>query len=108
MANYLLLQLDMRRLGASGESRALHQGRRYARLTRRDDGEYRQYVTEKQRREPGCSAGRLQRDFRRGLLALLVAIVGGSFTVANAQTAEAPEGALIESVEVSGFWPWTG
>lgn len=41
-------------------------------------------------------------------LGLLVAIVGGSFTVANAQTAEAPEGALIESVEVSGFWPWTG
>ena len=32
-----------------------------------------------------------------------MAVVGGSFAVANAQTADAPEGALIESVEVSGL-----
>ena len=36
-------------------------------------------------------------------LGLLVAIVGLSFPVANAQDTDAPEGALIESVEVSGL-----
>ena len=30
-------------------------------------GEYRQYVTEEQRREVGCSAGRMQRGFHHGL-----------------------------------------
>ena len=29
-------------------------------LTRRDEGAYRQYSTEEQRRQPGCSAGRMQ------------------------------------------------
>ena len=36
-------------------------------------------------------------------LGLLVAIVGISFPVANAQETDAPEGALIESAEVSGL-----
>ena len=36
--------------------------------TRRDVREYRQYSTEKQRRQPGCSAGRVQWDRHHGLL----------------------------------------
>ena len=35
---------------------------------RRDEGAYRQYVTEEQRSQAGCSAGRMQRDFHHGLL----------------------------------------
>jgi hypothetical protein len=37
-------------------------------MARRDEGKYRQYLTEKQRRQAGCSAGRMQRDFHHGLL----------------------------------------
>ena len=35
---------------------------------RRDEGEYRQYSTEKQRSQAKCSAGRMQLDFHHGLL----------------------------------------
>ena len=35
----------------------------------RDEGEYRQYLTEKQRSQAGCSAIRMQSDFHHGLLA---------------------------------------
>ncbi len=56
-------------LAARGESPASHRDWRCARLTRHDEGKYRQYVTEEQRRQPGCSAGRMQRDFHHGLLA---------------------------------------
>ena len=35
---------------------------------RRDEEEYRQYSTEKQRSQAGCSATRMQRDFYHGLL----------------------------------------
>ena len=35
---------------------------------RRDEGEYRQYTTEEQRSQAGCSAGRMQLDFHHGLL----------------------------------------
>ena len=41
---------------------------RRARLARRDEGEYRQYLTEKQRSQAGCSAGRMPWDFHHGLL----------------------------------------
>ena len=41
------------------------------------------------------------RDFHHGLLAVLVAIVGISFPVANAQETDPPERALVESAEVS-------
>ena len=51
-----------------GESRALHRDWRCAWLTRRDEREYRQYSTEEQRREPGCSVSRMQHDFHHGLL----------------------------------------
>ena len=37
-------------------------------MTRRAEGEYRQYLTEKQRRQVACSADRMQRDFHHGLL----------------------------------------
>ena len=55
-------------LGARGESAASHRDRRGARMTRRDEGEYRAYLTEAQRRQAGCIAGRMQRDFHHGLL----------------------------------------
>ena len=35
---------------------------------RRDEGEYRQYATEEQRSQAGCSACRMQLDFHHGLL----------------------------------------
>jgi hypothetical protein len=35
---------------------------------RRDEREYREYLSEEQRRQAGCSAGRMQLDFHHGLL----------------------------------------
>ena len=55
-------------LAARGESRAEHRDRRRAWLARRDAGEYWAYATEEQRRQPGCIAGRMPRDFRHWLL----------------------------------------
>src|SRR5207249_1682396 len=55
-------------LAARGESPASHRGRRGAPLTRRDDREYREYLSEEQRSQRGCIAGRMQADFHRGLL----------------------------------------
>ena len=55
-------------LAARGESPALHRDGRCARLARRDEGAYRQYLTEKQRSQAGCSARRMQWDFHHGLL----------------------------------------
>ena len=34
----------------------------------RDEGKYRQYVTEEQRRQAGCSAGQMPLDVHHGLL----------------------------------------
>src|SRR5712691_7029187 len=39
-------------------------------MARRDDREYRKYLREEQRSQAGCSAGRMQPEFRHGLLAL--------------------------------------
>ncbi len=39
------------------------------RLARREEQEYREYLTDEQRSQAGCSAGRLQQDFYHGLLA---------------------------------------
>ena len=67
-------------LAVRGESRASHRGWRCAGLARRDAGAYRQYSTEKQRRQGGCSAGRMQRDFHHGLLLgveIVAAVVAG-------------------------------
>src|SRR6266404_4332560 len=55
-------------LAARGESPASHRGRRCARMARRDEREYREYLVEEQRSQPGCSAGRMQLEFRHGLL----------------------------------------
>ncbi len=55
-------------LAVRGESPARHRDRWCARLARRDEGKYRQYVTEEQRSQAGCSAGRMQLDFHHGLL----------------------------------------
>src|SRR6266513_6158183 len=54
-------------LAARGESPASHRGRRGAPLTRRDDRAYREYVSEEQRSQRGCIAGRMQAGFHRGL-----------------------------------------
>jgi hypothetical protein len=53
------------------ESLASHRDGRGAPIARRDDGEYREYLTEEQRRERGCIARRMQPDFHHGLLVLL-------------------------------------
>src|ERR1700686_5923908 len=55
-------------LAARGESPALHRERRGARLARRDDREYREYLREEQRSQAGCIADRMQLDFHHGLL----------------------------------------
>ena len=54
-------------LAARGKSPASHRDRRGARLTRREEGEYREYLTDEQRSQPGCRAGRMQGDFCHGL-----------------------------------------
>ena len=56
-------------LAARGESPASHRDRRCALLARREEGEYRQYATDEQRSQGGCSAGRMQPDYHHGLLA---------------------------------------
>jgi protein ImuB len=56
------------RLGVRGESAASHRDGRGARRSRREEGEYREYSTDEQRRAPGCIARRMQRDFHHGLL----------------------------------------
>ena len=53
---------------ARGKSPASHRDRRGARLTRREEGEYREYSTDEQRSQPGCIVGRMQRDFCHVLL----------------------------------------
>ena len=45
---------------------------RGARLARRDDREYREYLSEEQRSQAGCSAGRMQAEFHHGLLGQLL------------------------------------
>src|SRR6202140_2896473 len=55
-------------LAARGESPALHRERRGARLARRDDREYREYLREEQRSQVGCSAARMQMELHHGLL----------------------------------------
>ena len=59
-------------LAARGESPPSHRDRRGARLTRREEGEYREYSTDEQRSQPGCRVGRMQGDFCHGLLARVV------------------------------------
>ena len=73
MALFYLLTLyaSIRALAARGESPARHRGRRCARLARRDEREYREYLNEEQRSQTGCSAGRMQPEFHHGLLSLV-------------------------------------
>ena len=59
-------------LAARGGSAASHRDGRGARRSRREEGEYREYSTDEQRRAPGWIARRMQRDFHHGLLALAV------------------------------------
>src|SRR5437899_7430726 len=57
-----------RRLTARGESLASHRDGRGAPPARRDDREYREYLSEEQRSRRGCIARRMQPDFHHGLL----------------------------------------
>ena len=60
---------------ARGKSPASHRDRRGARLTRREEGEYREYSTDEQRSQPGCIVGRMQRDFCHVLLVTILLAV---------------------------------
>src|SRR5712691_998731 len=53
---------------ARGESLASHRDGRGAPMAWRDDREYREYLSEEQRRQRGCIARRMQPDFRHGLV----------------------------------------
>src|SRR5712691_3335372 len=55
-------------LAARGERRASHRDGRGAPPARRDDREYREYLSEEQRSRRGCIARRMQPDFHHGLL----------------------------------------
>jgi hypothetical protein len=55
-------------LSARGESLASHGDGRGAPPARRDDREYRESLSEEQRRRRGCIACRMQPDFHHGLL----------------------------------------
>jgi hypothetical protein len=55
-------------LAARGESLASHRDGRGAPPARRDDREYREYLSEEQRSRRGCLARRMQPDFYHGLL----------------------------------------
>src|SRR2546427_2035686 len=57
-------------LTAHGESLASHRDGRGAPPARRDDREYREYLSEEQRSRRGCIARRMQPDFHHGLLRL--------------------------------------
>src|SRR5712692_3959036 len=57
-----------RPLAARGESLAVHRDGRGAPPARRDDREYREYLSEEQRSRRGCIARRMQPDFHHGLL----------------------------------------
>jgi hypothetical protein len=54
-------------LAARGESLASHRDGRGAPPARRDDREYREYLSEEQRRRRGCIARRMQPEFHHGL-----------------------------------------
>src|SRR2546427_4190455 len=54
-------------LTAHGESLASHRDGRGAPPARRDDREYREYLSEEQRSRRGCIARRMQPDFHHGL-----------------------------------------
>src|SRR5712692_10559570 len=58
-----------RPLAARGESLASHRDGRGAPPARRDEREYREYLSEEQRSRRGCIARRMQPDFHHGLLA---------------------------------------
>src|SRR5712691_9349896 len=55
-------------LAARGKSLASHRDGRGASPARRDDREYREYLSEEQRSRRGCIARRMQPDFHHGLL----------------------------------------
>src|SRR3989449_2286081 len=56
-------------LAAGGKGVASHRDGRGAPPARRDDREYREYLSEEQRSRRGCIARRMQPDFHHGLLA---------------------------------------
>ena len=65
---YCVDVISSHRLTARGESLASHRDGRGAPPARRDDREYREYLSEEQRSRRGCIARRLQPDFHHGLL----------------------------------------
>src|SRR5688572_14071122 len=59
---------DTKPLAARGETPASHRDGRGAPLARRDDREYREYLSEEQRGQRGCIARRMQSGSHHGLL----------------------------------------
>jgi hypothetical protein len=59
-------RLGISRLAARDQSPAWHRDERGAQRARRDDREYREYLSEEQRRPRGCLARRLQPDSTAG------------------------------------------
>jgi len=52
-------------------------------MARRDEREYREYLNEEQRSQPGCSAGRMQLEFHHGLLAEPISTLIGGGEIAS-------------------------
>src|SRR5256884_2340343 len=87
-------------LAARGESLASHRDGRGAPPARRDDREYREYLSEEQRSRWGCIARRMQPDFHHGLLAPLPQI--GASRVALASVAD-PRGRPLVDIGADDF-----
>src|SRR3989475_8370366 len=84
-------------LTAHGESLASHRDGRGAPPARRDDREYREYLSEEQRSRRGCIARRMQPDFHHGLLAH----VAESKLSTAEDTGDAEEKSRFEQVRTS-------
>ena len=100
-----------RGLAARGKSPASHRDRRGARLTRREEGEYREYSTDEQRSQPGCIAGRMQRDSCHGLpgftlleVMVALAIVALGMMAVHTQLNRYAVGAAIIENKVLASW----
>jgi len=86
-------------LTARGASLASHRDGRGAQLARRDEEEYREYLTEEQRSQLGCIARRMQRDWHHGLLRLVLAAL--MLTAASTSPSRPTTGALTEATPAS-------
>ena len=78
-----------------------HRGRRGARPARREEGEYRAYLTDEQRRRPGCIGGRMRRYLCIGPLSLFALLLAGCAPAPSAS--ERAEGVRVVRAQVRGI-----